>query len=72
MIISDMTRALIKGLPRLFAKHQTDSNRVADVLTIPQLMNVDLYLEMRVIPVSVLHLSIHSCSRSLLSHVIGV
>jgi len=46
-----MTRALIKGLPRLFAKHQTDSNRVADVLLIPQLMNVDLYLEMRMIPV---------------------
>jgi len=48
-----MTRALIKGLPRLFAKHQTDSIRVADVLTIPQLMNVDLYLEMRMIPVCV-------------------
>lgn len=48
-----MTRALIKGLPRLFAKHQTDSIRVADVLTIPQLMNVDLYLEMRMIPVRV-------------------
>ncbi|KIJ37056.1 hypothetical protein M422DRAFT_61048 [Sphaerobolus stellatus SS14] len=49
-IISDMTRALIKGVPRLFAKHQTDSNRVADVLTIPQLMNLELYLDMRMIP----------------------
>lgn len=43
----------MKGLPRLFAKYQTDSNRVADVLTITQLMNVDLYLEMRMIPVRI-------------------
>ncbi|KAF8513560.1 hypothetical protein BU17DRAFT_95252 [Hysterangium stoloniferum] len=48
--VSDMTRALIKGLPRLFAKHQTDPNRVADVLVMPQLMNLDMYLEMRMIP----------------------
>lgn len=46
-----MTRALIKALPRLFAKHQTDSNRIADVLFIPPLLNLDLYLEMRMVPV---------------------
>ncbi|KAI0943593.1 hypothetical protein AcW1_002723 [Taiwanofungus camphoratus] len=47
VVSSDITRALIKGLPRLFVKHQTDENRMADVLLIPQLMNLDMYLEMR-------------------------
>ncbi|KAI0316231.1 hypothetical protein OF83DRAFT_1276961 [Amylostereum chailletii] len=46
-ISSNITRALIKGLPRLFAKHQADEKRIAVVLVIPQLMNLDLYLEMR-------------------------
>lgn len=45
--MSDITRALIKSLPRLFAKHQTDEARIAVVLSIPLLMNLDLYLEMR-------------------------
>ncbi|KAI0698963.1 hypothetical protein C8T65DRAFT_719862 [Cerioporus squamosus] len=44
---SDITRALIKALPRLFVKHQTDESRISDVLLIPQLMNLDMYLEMR-------------------------
>ncbi|KAI0634280.1 hypothetical protein C8Q77DRAFT_1110838 [Trametes polyzona] len=44
---SDITRALIKGLPQLFVKHQTDEKRISDVLLIPQLMNLDMYLEMR-------------------------
>ena len=55
---TDMTRAVINGLPRLFAKHQTDNNRIADVLIIPQLMNLDMYLEMRMIPVRVYFFSI--------------
>ncbi|KZT65182.1 hypothetical protein DAEQUDRAFT_716862 [Daedalea quercina L-15889] len=46
-LASDITRALMKALPKLFVKHQTDENRMADVLIIPQLMNMDLYLEMR-------------------------
>ena len=46
-MVSDITRALIKSLPRLFAKHQTDEARIAVVLSIPLLMNLDLYLEMR-------------------------
>lgn len=54
---NDITRALIKGLPRLFVKHQTDQNRIADVLLIPTLMNLDLYLEMRMITVRVLSFS---------------
>ncbi|KIJ64745.1 hypothetical protein HYDPIDRAFT_28110 [Hydnomerulius pinastri MD-312] len=47
-VVSDITRALIKGLPRLFIKYQTDETRISDVLLIPPLMNLDLYLEMRV------------------------
>lgn len=50
--MNDITRELIKGLPRLFLKHQTDQNRIADVLLIPPLLNLDLYLEMRMITVS--------------------
>ncbi|KAG5641552.1 hypothetical protein DXG03_004787 [Asterophora parasitica] len=48
-ITNDITRELIKGLPRLFIKHQTDQHRITDVLSIPVLMNLDLYLEMRMI-----------------------
>ncbi|EGO01292.1 hypothetical protein SERLA73DRAFT_87834, partial [Serpula lacrymans var. lacrymans S7.3] len=48
-IISDITRALIKGLPRLFIKYQTDESRILEVLSIPLLMNLDMYLEMRMI-----------------------
>lgn len=51
-ISNDITRELIKGLPRLFIKHQTDQNRISDILLIPTLMNLDLYLEMRMITVS--------------------
>ncbi|KAG5728111.1 Cohesin subunit psc3 [Termitomyces sp. T112] len=48
-VTNHITRELIKGLPRLFIKYQTDQNRIADVLLIPTLMNLDLYLEMRMI-----------------------
>lgn len=50
-MVSDLTRALIKGLPRLFIKYQTDENRISEVLLIPPLMNLDLYLEMRMMNV---------------------
>lgn len=49
--VSDLTRALITGLPRLFIKYQTDENRISAVLLIPPLMNLDLYLEMRMMNV---------------------
>jgi hypothetical protein len=52
MLLSGLTRALIKGLPRLFIKYQTDANRIANVLLIPPLMNTELYLEMRMMTVS--------------------
>ncbi|KIL63611.1 hypothetical protein M378DRAFT_107004 [Amanita muscaria Koide BX008] len=48
-VANDITRALIKGLPRLFIKHRADSRRIAEVLLLPTLMNLDLYLEMRMI-----------------------
>ena len=40
---------LIKSLPQLFTKHQTDEYRIADVLLIPQLMDPGMYLEMRMV-----------------------
>ncbi|KAJ7164977.1 hypothetical protein C8R46DRAFT_1097762 [Mycena filopes] len=46
-VTNDITRALMKGLPRLLIKYQTDQNRIANILAIPTLMNLDLYLEMR-------------------------
>jgi cohesin complex subunit SA-1/2 len=51
-VVSDITRALTKSLPLLFTKHQTDEARIAVVLSIPLLMNLDLYLEMRITAVS--------------------
>jgi cohesin complex subunit SA-1/2 len=50
-VTNDITRALIKGLPRLLMKYQTDQNRIANILAIPTLMNLDLYLEMRMMTV---------------------
>jgi cohesin complex subunit SA-1/2 len=51
-VANDITRALIKSLPRLFIKHRTDTKRIAEVLSLPMMMNLDLYLEMRMITVS--------------------
>lgn len=48
----DTTRALIKALPQLFTKHQTDTPRMAELLKLPQFMRLDLYLEMRMMTVS--------------------
>ncbi|QRV84927.1 cohesin protein [Ceratobasidium sp. AG-Ba] len=49
-VTMDITRALMKALPRLFAKVQTDEKRVGDVLVLPQLMNLDMYVELRETP----------------------
>ena len=65
-VASDITRALIKALPRLFIKHQTDQVRIAEVLVLPTLLNLDLYLEMRMITVSTTYLDVLLwCSRLL-------
>ena len=52
MVGSNLTHALIKGLPRFFIKYQTDENRISQVLLIPPLTNLGLYLEMRMMNVS--------------------
>ncbi|KZT59992.1 hypothetical protein CALCODRAFT_449346 [Calocera cornea HHB12733] len=44
---ADVTRDLILALPKLFAKYQTDAGRIADLLMIPRLLDLDLYVEMR-------------------------
>lgn len=49
-VTADITRALMKALPRLFAKVQTDEKRVGDVLLLPQYMNLDMYVELRETP----------------------
>ncbi|KAG6370283.1 hypothetical protein JVT61DRAFT_12234 [Boletus reticuloceps] len=43
------SRALIKGPPMLFIKYQMDENRIPEVVPIPPLMNLDLYLQMRIL-----------------------
>ncbi|KAG8818564.1 hypothetical protein FRC17_010784 [Serendipita sp. 399] len=45
----DITLALIKALPALFIKHQTDAARISKVLAIPPLMSIGMYLELRMI-----------------------
>ncbi|EAU84056.2 cohesin subunit [Coprinopsis cinerea okayama7 len=48
-LLNDITRAFMKALPRLFIKYQADPYRIAEVLIIPPLLNLELYLEMRMI-----------------------
>ncbi|KAF5365253.1 hypothetical protein D9758_005390 [Tetrapyrgos nigripes] len=45
--IEAITRQLMKSLPRLFIKYQTDENRIANVLLLPTVMKLEAYLEMR-------------------------
>jgi len=47
--LNDISLVIIKSLPQLFIKHQTDASRITNVLVIPQLMNINMYLEMRMI-----------------------
>ncbi|KAF8337116.1 uncharacterized protein EI90DRAFT_3044949 [Cantharellus anzutake] len=49
IVRNDLTRVLMKALPQLFSKHQTDDFRMIDILTIPRLLNANLYLEMRML-----------------------
>jgi len=37
----------MKVLPRLFTKHQTEARRIVGILSIPEQMNLSLYLDMR-------------------------
>ena len=42
-------------LPRLFTKHQADSDRMIALLSIPEHMKLSLYLDMRKAAVSAFH-----------------
>ncbi|ORX93238.1 hypothetical protein K493DRAFT_338370 [Basidiobolus meristosporus CBS 931.73] len=42
-----ISRHLVNSLPTLFAKFSPDANRAAQVVMLPQLMNLDMYNELR-------------------------
>ncbi|KAG0141898.1 hypothetical protein CROQUDRAFT_82784 [Cronartium quercuum f. sp. fusiforme G11] len=44
---SEITRFMIKILPQLYSKYNTDSIRLSEVFRIPKLMYINLYLELR-------------------------
>lgn len=46
MVRAEITEVLMKSLPQLFAKHQADERRLAEVILMPQIMTLDLYAEM--------------------------
>ncbi|KAH8829165.1 hypothetical protein DL96DRAFT_1814433 [Flagelloscypha sp. PMI_526] len=48
-VTNEISRQLINALPRLFHRHQTDEKRIEQVLRLPHLMNLDLYLDMRMV-----------------------
>ncbi|PWN40799.1 hypothetical protein IE81DRAFT_348894 [Ceraceosorus guamensis] len=43
--LSKMTRDLIPALPKLFSKYRTDAPRIADILLLPQYIDLDLYVD---------------------------
>ncbi|GAA5879860.1 hypothetical protein JCM3774_002262 [Rhodotorula dairenensis] len=45
--LAHVSRVVIEALPKLFAKHQTFATRMVDILAIPRLISLDLYLDMQ-------------------------
>ncbi|KAN0066163.1 cohesin complex subunit [Thecaphora frezii] len=43
----DMTRAMMPALPKLLAKYRTDAPRISDLLVIPEVLDLEMYTEMR-------------------------
>ncbi|SAM82881.1 related to Nuclear cohesin complex subunit [Ustilago bromivora] len=43
----DLTRVMIAALPNLFAKYRTDAPRIADLLLLPQAMDLEMYTELQ-------------------------
>ncbi|SPO27520.1 related to Nuclear cohesin complex subunit [Ustilago trichophora] len=43
----DVTRAMIAALPKLLAKYRTDAPRIADLLLLPQVMDLEMYTELQ-------------------------
>lgn len=48
----EKSKTLMKVLPSLFKTHQSDIHRLAGILSIPEHMNLSLYLDMRMTTVS--------------------
>lgn len=46
-LTDERTKELMKVVPRLFTKHQAEPGRIAGILSIPEHMNLSLYLDMR-------------------------
>ncbi|BEI80426.1 hypothetical protein CcaverHIS002_0109550 [Cutaneotrichosporon cavernicola] len=46
----EKTKSLMGILPRLFTKHQSEPSRIGGILSIPEHMNLQLYLDMRKTP----------------------
>ncbi|GMK54854.1 hypothetical protein CspeluHIS016_0114400 [Cutaneotrichosporon spelunceum] len=46
----ERTKSLLGILPRLIIKHQSEPSRIAGILSIPEHMNLQLYLDMRKTP----------------------
>ncbi|EST04683.1 hypothetical protein PSEUBRA_005959 [Kalmanozyma brasiliensis GHG001] len=43
----DVTRAMIAALPKLLAKYRTDAPRIADLLLLPHVMDLEMYTELQ-------------------------
>nr|WJN25055.1 sister chromatid cohesion subunit [Pseudozyma flocculosa] len=43
----DVSRAMIAALPKLLAKYRTDAPRIADLLLLPQVMDLEMYTELQ-------------------------
>ncbi|TKY87817.1 hypothetical protein EX895_003398 [Sporisorium graminicola] len=43
----DVSRAMISALPKLLAKYRTDAPRIADLLLLPQVMDLEVYTELQ-------------------------
>ena len=43
----DVSRATIAALPKLFSKYSTDAPRIADLLLLPQVMDLEMYTELQ-------------------------
>ncbi|CEP10437.1 hypothetical protein [Parasitella parasitica] len=44
---NELSRHLVQSLPKLLSKHMDDTNRMTQLVTLPTLMNLDVYAELR-------------------------
>lgn len=44
---------MVKILPKLFAKHQSETSRMTEVMRLVQTLKLDMYLELRLVSVSI-------------------